>query len=54
LSAASLACFQSALPICSPHVFELGQPMSAIRLVCAPELVDELRPLVKSSLVTSV
>src|SRR5205814_1681629 len=24
----------------------LGQPMAAIRLVCAPELVDELRPLV--------
>lgn len=31
----------------------LGQPMSAIRLVCAPELVDELRPLVKSELAVS-
>lgn len=28
----------------------LGQPMSAIRLVCAPELVDELRPLVEHAL----
>lgn len=28
----------------------LGQPMHAIRIVCAPELVDELRPLVKSVL----
>jgi HD superfamily phosphohydrolase len=25
----------------------LGQPMAAIRLVCAPELVDQLRPLVE-------
>lgn len=28
----------------------LGQPMSAIRLVCAPELIDELRPLVEHTL----
>jgi len=28
----------------------LGQPMSAIRLVCAPELVDDLRPLVEHAL----
>jgi len=28
----------------------LGQPMSAIRLVCAPELVDELRPIVEHAL----
>jgi HD superfamily phosphohydrolase len=28
----------------------LGQPMAAIRLVCAPELVDELRPIVKGAL----
>jgi len=28
----------------------LGQPMAAIRLVCAPELVDELRPLVDHAL----
>ncbi len=28
----------------------LGQPMSAIRLVCAPELVEELRPLVEHAL----
>jgi hypothetical protein len=28
----------------------LGQPMAAIRLVCAPELVDELRPLVEHAL----
>jgi hypothetical protein len=28
----------------------LGQPMAAIRLVCAPELVDELRPLVEQAL----
>lgn len=28
----------------------LGQPTSAIRLVCAPELVDELRPLVDHAL----
>jgi len=28
----------------------LGQPMSAIRIVCAPELVDELRPLVAAAL----
>ena len=28
----------------------LGQPMSTIRIVCAPELVDELRPLVAAAL----
>jgi hypothetical protein len=28
----------------------LGQPMAAIRLVCAPELVDELKPLVEQAL----
>ncbi len=28
----------------------LGQPMSAIRLVCAPELVDEVKPLVEHAL----
>ena len=28
----------------------LGQPMSRIRLVCAPELVDDLRPLVDRAL----
>jgi len=28
----------------------LGRPMSAIRLVCAPELVDELRPLADDAL----
>ena len=28
----------------------LGQPMAAIRLVCAPELLDELRPLVEHAL----
>ncbi len=28
----------------------LGQPMAAIRLVCAPELVDDLRPLVAREL----
>ena len=28
----------------------LGQPMAAIRLVCAPELVDDLRPLVEHAL----
>ncbi len=28
----------------------LGQPMAAIRLVCAPELVDELRPHVEHAL----
>jgi len=28
----------------------LGQPTATIRLVCAPELVDELRPLVSSAL----
>ena len=28
----------------------LGQPMSAIRLVCAPELVDDVRPLVDHAL----
>ncbi|MBA3398206.1 MAG: HD domain-containing protein [Deltaproteobacteria bacterium] len=28
----------------------LGQPMAAIRLVCAPELVDELRPIVEHEL----
>ncbi|HEU0036786.1 MAG TPA: HD domain-containing protein [Kofleriaceae bacterium] len=28
----------------------LGQPMAAIRLVCAPELVDELRPIVEHAL----
>jgi len=28
----------------------LGQPMATIRLVCAPELVDELRPLVEHAL----
>jgi uncharacterized protein len=28
----------------------LGQPMAAIRLVCAPELVDALRPLVEHAL----
>jgi HD superfamily phosphohydrolase len=28
----------------------LGQPMAAIRIVCAPELVDELRPLVEHAL----
>ena len=28
----------------------LGQPMSAIRLVCAPELIDDMRPLVEHAL----
>ena len=28
----------------------LGQPLAAIRLVCAPELVDDLRPLVEHAL----
>jgi HD superfamily phosphohydrolase len=28
----------------------LGQPMAAIRIVCAPELVDDLRPLVEHAL----
>ena len=28
----------------------LGQPIAAIRLVCAPELVDDLRPLVEHAL----
>jgi hypothetical protein len=28
----------------------LGQPTATIRLVCAPELVDDLRPLVEQSL----
>jgi hypothetical protein len=28
----------------------LGQPMAAVRLVCAPELVDDLRPVVESAL----
>jgi hypothetical protein len=28
----------------------LGQPMAAIRLVCAPELVDAIRPLVEHAL----
>ncbi|MCA9677550.1 MAG: HD domain-containing protein [Myxococcales bacterium] len=28
----------------------LGQPMAAVRLVCAPELVDELRPVVEAAL----
>ncbi len=28
----------------------LGQPMAAIRLVCAPELLDDLRPLVEHAL----
>jgi HD superfamily phosphohydrolase len=28
----------------------LGQPMAAIRLVCAPEIVDELRPIVEHAL----
>jgi len=31
----------------------LGQPSSTIRLVCAPELVDALRPLVASALAAS-
>ncbi|HTJ42698.1 MAG TPA: HD domain-containing protein [Kofleriaceae bacterium] len=28
----------------------LGQPMATVRLVCAPELVDDLRPVVESAL----
>jgi hypothetical protein len=28
----------------------LGQPTATIRLVCAPELVEELRPLVEQEL----
>jgi uncharacterized protein len=28
----------------------LGQPMSTVRLVCAPELVDDLRPVVEAAL----
>ena len=28
----------------------LGQPTSTIRLVCAPELVDDLRPVVEAAL----
>ncbi len=28
----------------------LGQPMAAVRLVCAPELVDDLRPVVEAAL----
>lgn len=28
----------------------LGQPMAAIRIVCAPELVEDLRPLVENAL----
>jgi hypothetical protein len=28
----------------------LGQPLAAIRLVCAAELVDDLRPLVEHAL----
>jgi HD superfamily phosphohydrolase len=31
----------------------LGQPLSAIRLVCAPELVDALKPLVARELATA-
>ena len=28
----------------------LGQPTAAVRLVCAPELVDDLRPVVEAAL----
>jgi hypothetical protein len=29
----------------------LGQPMAAVRLVCAPELVDDLRPIAEAAIV---
>jgi hypothetical protein len=31
----------------------LGQPATAVRLVCAPELVEELRPVVEQTLVAA-